>query len=476
MIEVWRQATGTAPLAPEFPAIRALASDQGDGGTGLPVFAPDDIPAMADFILRETGLDKVRRRASSMPPGVDWTPVDQVLDRLRAGIRPIDGALGLPLWQAAGHVLARLSHPPRPNSAVDGCGYAFGTVDFAAGPVPLAMGRAAAGQPWPGVLSPGEALRILTGAILPPGVDTVALQEHAQIEQGPLTIAGAPARREANTRAAGEGMAAGAVALRAGTVLRAQEIGLAAALGIASLRVRPRLRVGVLSTGEQLVGHDTPELPAGAIPDANRPMLLAALARLGFVPVDLGICRDWPDDLLAALDGAIGRVDSALTSGGASQGDEDHVSPLLRAEPELRDWCIGAGRGAAGAGVWSAGQSGGGDGLHAGLCRARAVPAGRRRLARAGWVQCACRVRTSQTGRAAGISARPPCAGWPGLGVFVRRVGPRVGPVMGGWPGRTAGRLCRYQAGRSGLPYSVARLRAVTPWSPAAVRRTPPVE
>lgn len=345
MIEVWRQATGTAPLAPEFPAIRALASDQGDGGTGLPVFAPDDIPAMADFILRETGLDKVRRRASSMPPGVDWTPVDQVLDRLRAGIQPIEGALDLPLWQAAGHVLAedalaRLSHPPRPNSAVDGYGYAFGTVDFAAGPVPLAMGRAAAGQPWPGVLPPGQVLRILTGAILPPGVDTVALQEHARLEGDRLTIARAPARRGANTRAAGEDMAAGTVALRAGTVLRAQEIGLAASLGIASLRVRPRLRVGVLSTGEELVGHDTPELPAGAIPDANRPMLLAALARLGFIPVDLGICRDRPDDLRAALDGAIGRVDAVLTSGGASQGDEDHVSALLRAEAELQDWRI----------------------------------------------------------------------------------------------------------------------------------------
>lgn len=344
-IEVWRKATGTRPLASEVPGVCVLASDQGDGDTGLAVFDPDNIPAIADFIARATGLDRLRKTASSMPPGVNWTPVDQVLMRLRASIQPVEGAAIVPLWQASGLVLAedavaRRSHPPLPNSAVDGYGYAFATVNFSDGPVPLEAGRAAAGAPWDGVLQPGRALRILTGAVLPPGVDTVALQEHATIADGQLAISRPPRKAGANTREAGEDMSAGMVALRAGTVLRAQDIGLAAALGIDTVSVRPRLRVGVLSTGEELVGHDAPDPAPGRIPDTNRPMLLAALARLGFEPVDLGICRDNRDDLRVALDGAMGRVDAILTSGGASQGDEDHVANLLRDEAELQDWRV----------------------------------------------------------------------------------------------------------------------------------------
>lgn len=344
-LEIWRKATGTQPLVPEMPDVRALASDQGDGGTGLPAFDPDDIPAIADFITRETGLDRLRATTSTMPPGVDWTPVDQVLARLRASILPIEGVVHMPLRQASGLVLAkdavaRHSHPPLPNSAVDGYGYAFASVDFSTGPVPLAVGRAAAGAPWDRVLPPGQALRILTGAVLPPGVDTVALQEHATIVDGRLAVSRPPRKAGTNTRKTGEDMSSGTIALRAGTVLRAQDIGLAATLGIERVAVRHRLRVGVLSTGEELVGHDIAELAPGQIPDANRPMLLAALARLGFEPVDLGICRDSRNDLRAALDGAAGCVDAILTSGGASQGDEDHVSNLLRDEAELQDWRI----------------------------------------------------------------------------------------------------------------------------------------
>lgn len=106
MIELWRGGITAAPLAAERPAIRALASDQGDGGTGLPVLHPDDVAGIADFIAAETGLDRLRRGASSMPPGVDWTPVDAVLERLRQTIRPIAGMVELPIWQAAGHVLS----------------------------------------------------------------------------------------------------------------------------------------------------------------------------------------------------------------------------------------------------------------------------------------------------------------------------------------------------------------------------------
>ena len=344
-IEVWRAPGLKPPLAVENATIRALASDQGAAGTGLPIFDPNDITAIADFIARETGLDKITRKGSSMPPGVDWTPVDEVLERLRSRITPIEAETQLPLWQAAGHVLARdviarISNPPLPNSAVDGYGFAFGSMDFTAGSVPLVEGRAAAGEPYAGTVPPGEALRILTGAVLPAGVDTVVLQEHTELRDGKLHLRKAPRQRGANTREAGEDMASGDVALPSGRVLRPQDIGLAAALGVQSVFVRPRLRVGVLSTGAELLEHDSADLPPGKIPDANRPMLLSTLARMGFTPVDLGICADERDALRAALDGAVGQVDAILTSGGASQGDEDHVSNLLRDEADLQDWRI----------------------------------------------------------------------------------------------------------------------------------------
>ena len=311
----------------------------------LPVFDLDDIPAIADFIVKETGLDRLRRKGSSLPPGVDWTPVGEVLERLKTSITPIESRLELPLSEAAGHVLAedavaRRSHPPAANSAVDGYGYAFGTIDFNAGPVRLAEGRAAAGVAFPGAVPAGQMLRILTGAALPEGVDTVLLQEHARVENG-LLIAGRPPKKTGeNTRRAGEDMQAGQVALKAGAVLRGPDIGLAAALGIRSVTVRPKLHVGVLSTGEELVGHAQADAAPALTPDANRPMLLSVLSRLGYVPVDLGIARDDRAMIRAALNGALGRVDAILTSGGASQGDEDHVSSLLREEGQLQDWRV----------------------------------------------------------------------------------------------------------------------------------------
>lgn len=344
-IECLRRETGTAPLAGEFPEIRAFASDSGDPGLGLPVFHLDDTKALADFILKETGLDRLKRGGSSMPPGVDWTPAAEVLARLREKIQPVPGEVEAPLADCLGRVLARpafarRSHPPAANSAVDGYGYAFGSVDFAAGPVPLEPGRAAAGAPFAGVLPPGRVLRILTGALLPEGVDTVLLDEHARLEDGRL-IAERPQKKPGvNTRRAGEDMTAGEEALAAGSILRPVDLALAAALGIERLTLRPRLRVGVLSTGDELADPGSELPPLRRTLDANRPMLLAILARLGYEAADLGIVADDRAALRSALDEASGRLDALLISGGASQGDEDHVSALLREEGQLQDWRV----------------------------------------------------------------------------------------------------------------------------------------
>ncbi len=278
----------------------------------------------------------------ALPPGVDWTPVDEALSRLRARLAPVAGIETLPLMQAAGRFLAAdavaaRANPPLPNSAVDGYGFAGGAGE-GVHVLPLAEGRAAAGAPLAGAVAPGQAVRILTGAALPEGVDTVVLEEDVTVEAGRVAFRG-PIRRGANARAAGEDVDAGALALPAGTRLGPPELALLAATGVHEVRVRAPLRVGVLSTGDEI-------RPVGAaaeahqIYDANRPMLLALLAGWGVEPLDLGHVGDDRAALRARLDAARGRVDAMLTSGGASSGDEDHVSALLRDTGSLAVWRI----------------------------------------------------------------------------------------------------------------------------------------
>jgi molybdopterin molybdotransferase len=286
----------------------------------------------------------LRNDCFAMPRGVDWVPVDLALARLRAALHPVTGTETLTTAQAAGRVLAedtiaRRSNPPRPNAAVDG--YGFSAAATGEGPqfLPLVRGRAAAGQPFDGTVAQGHAIRILTGAILPKGVDTVVLQEDTTTDGKSIAFRG-PLKRGANTRGAGEDVVQGSPALPAGQRLRAPDLALLSALGIATVTVRRRLRVGVLSTGDELV--DDPARPAlpHQIYDANRPMLLALAEGWGHVPVDLGHAGDDPGAVAARLEAGAARADVILTSGGASAGDEDHVSALLRARGNLVSWRI----------------------------------------------------------------------------------------------------------------------------------------
>ena len=271
----------------------------------------------------------------ALPPGAAWTPVETALAALRDGLGPVTGTETVSVLGAAGRVLARAvvaraSHPPPANSAVDGWGFAHAALP--PGPVPVAAGRAAAGAPFGGAVPPGRALRILTGAALPPGVDTVALQEDATVADGHVVLRAVP-RAGANTRPAGEDLRAGDAVLAEGTVLRAPDVALAVAAGHGTLRVRARLRVGVLSTGDEIV-----EPGGDGVGDANRPMLLAMLEGWGLAAVDLGRVGDDADAVAAALDGA--GCDAIVTSGGASDGDEDHLSRLLRARGGVRHWRV----------------------------------------------------------------------------------------------------------------------------------------
>jgi molybdopterin molybdotransferase len=257
-------------------------------------------------------------------------------------VPPLAGEETVPLAAALGRVLARdlvapLPLPPFFNAAVDG--YAFRHADLHGdGETRLALsGRLAAGQAAAGGdLAPVSAARIFTGAPMPPGADTVLMQEDARLEPGAVLVP--PGLKPgANARPAGEDVAAGAQALPAGRRLRAPEIGLAAALGLAAMPVRRRVRVGVFSTGDELASPGGPLRPAQTY-DSNRFTLLALLAGLPVEAADLGILPDRPDAVAAALRDAAEAQDMLLTSGGVSTGEEDHVRDAIERGGRLVFW------------------------------------------------------------------------------------------------------------------------------------------
>ncbi|MCJ2013357.1 gephyrin-like molybdotransferase Glp [Methylobacterium sp. J-076] len=254
--------------------------------------------------------------------------------RVSAGVETvaIAGSVGRIL---AADVAAPLALPPFDNSAVDG--YAFRAADLApTGPTTLPVagrvpaGAEAASLPW------GAAARIFTGAPLPPGADTVAMQEDVRFADGAVTLNGGIVRG-ANCRRAGEDVAAGSLALPIGRRLGAKDLALAAALGLPALPVRTRLRVGLFSTGDEVSALGGPLAPAG-IHDANGPMLAALLARFGALPCPLGILRDDPASLRARLAAAAAEHDLIVTSGGVSVGEEDHVRAAVGAGGGITLW------------------------------------------------------------------------------------------------------------------------------------------
>lgn len=284
----------------------------------------------------------LRNDCFAMPQGAHWTPVDAALAHLRAQLTPITGTEMLNTAQAAGRILAadvtaHRSHPPAPNAAVDGYGFA-GPAPDGVNTLPLVQGRAAAGQPYDGTVPTGHAIRILTGANLPNGVDTVVLQEDVSATDAAIAFHG-PLKQGANARLAGEDMTAGQAIMTARRNLTPADLATISATGVGHIKVFQRLRVGVLSTGDELrlAGETAGE---GQIYDANRPMLCAIVARWGYEVVNLGIAPDNRSALKQLLDDAAPRCDVILTSGGASAGEEDHMSALLEGTGSLALWRI----------------------------------------------------------------------------------------------------------------------------------------
>jgi molybdopterin molybdotransferase len=226
--------------------------------------------------------------------------------------------------------------PPHANSAVDG--YAFAHADLVPGreTVLPVCGRAAAGHPLGRRAERGGAIRIFTGASMPEGTDTVMMQEDCIVEDGRVRLKPG-IKKGANRRHAGEDVAEGMVALAAGRRLLPADLGLAAALGYCELPVFRRLRVALLSTGDEVRDPGT-ALPPGMIYDANRFMLAALLGELGCAVSDFGIRPDRESTLADILATASAGHDLIVTSGGVSTGEEDHVKPAIERLGQLHFW------------------------------------------------------------------------------------------------------------------------------------------
>jgi len=281
---------------------------------------------------------------SPLMAGERHLSVDEARAAIAAAIQPIHAPKRVALALALGRVLATdvlspIDVPAHDNSAMDG--YAFRGAELSANqPTVLhSVGTLFAGAPWVGGVGAGKCLRIMTGAVMPAGLDTVVPLELCRSEGEIVHIAAGVVRSGENCRRRGEDLSAGLPALRAGRVLRPADLGLVASLGTAEVTVQRRLRVALFSTGNELrtLGQS---LDAGSVYDSNRYSLMGALQRLGLEVLDLGLVPDEPAALQAALEDAMARADAVLTSGGVSMGDADHTRDVLARMGEVAFWKV----------------------------------------------------------------------------------------------------------------------------------------
>jgi molybdopterin molybdotransferase len=200
------------------------------------------------------------------------------------------------------------------------------------------IGQTLAGQPFAGQVQRGECVRVMTGAVMPAGTDTVVMQEDCE-GSGDLVTVRAGQRRGQDVRRAGEDMARGSVVAQAGVRLLSAHIGVLASLGLSEIRVHRPLRVAFLATGDELRSVGQP-LAQGQIYDSNRYTLYAMLERLGITRLDLGVIEDQPDALRKAFTTAAQEADAVITTGGVSVGEADYVRPLLDELGQVQFWKI----------------------------------------------------------------------------------------------------------------------------------------
>ncbi len=268
---------------------------------------------------------------------------DAALAQIKAGVTRVRGIEKIAIREALNRILAedirsRINVPTGTNSAMDG--YALNSADIPSdGTAELnVLGTAWAGKPFAQKVTPGSCVRIMTGAIMPEGTDTVIIQEDVQVTGSGIRIDGST-RKGDNVRQAGEDIAAGETILTEGRRLNPADIGLVASLGIAEVSVVRRLRVAFFSTGDELrsIGET---LSDGAIYDSNRYTLHGMLERMGADIIDMGVIRDDKQALEEAFAIAAANADVLITSGGVSVGDADYIKEILSKLGQVDFWKV----------------------------------------------------------------------------------------------------------------------------------------
>ncbi len=273
----------------------------------------------------------------------DALPVEKAREAIRSFLQPITANERVAVRASLGRVLGEdivstANVPAHDNSAMDGWAVRGADLRPDRETVLREVGSAFAGRTFDGEARGGECVRVMTGAVMPRGTDTVVIQEAVRPEGDRIVVP--PGQQTGqNTRRAGEDLAAGGVVLRAGRPLRPAELGLLASLGLAEVAVRRRPRVAFFSTGDELVSVGT-ALKEGEVYDSNRYTIYGMLGRLGVEVTDLGVVRDDPAALEQAFNQAAAAADAIVTSGGVSVGEADYTRSLFAQLGEVLFWKI----------------------------------------------------------------------------------------------------------------------------------------
>ena len=270
-------------------------------------------------------------------------PVAKAREFIARFLTPVSAFERLHIRAALGRVLAEdvispLDVPAHDNSAMDGYAVRFADLKTTGETRLKIAGTAFAGVPFQGSAKHGECVRIMTGAVMPQGLDTIVMQEHAKADGDHVGI-GSGHKSGQHLRLAGEDLKAGQVALKRGSVVRPAEIGLIASLGVGEVTVYRRLRVAFFSTGDELVSIGS-TLGEGQIYDSNRYTINGMLQRLGCEVIDMGVVRDDPELIEKAFETAARTADVVITSGGVSVGEADFVKELMDRLGEVVFWKI----------------------------------------------------------------------------------------------------------------------------------------
>lgn len=280
--------------------------------------------------------------ASAVEPGV--LRVDQALAEILSQINPLQESVKKPLRDCLGQVLAQsvispINVPGHRNSAMDG--YALRGADLPDDSINNfdIVGTAMAGARFEGQCQVGQCVRIMTGAVMPEGTDTVVMQEQSERIDEVMVRIGSGHKLGQNVRQAGEDIALGATVFEAGHKISAADLGILSSFGLAEIAVQRKIRVAFFSTGDELrsVGE---MLSEGEIYDSNRYTLYGMLQQLGVDILDMGVVPDQPERVKQAFEQAAGMADVVITSGGVSVGEADYIKPTLRELGEINFWKI----------------------------------------------------------------------------------------------------------------------------------------